>query len=73
MIEKTPFPKFDGNQESWEEFRRLFKVLMTESGQGEVLEMANCTDKLPLEEKKDNSRNQRTQGGLGETRLAIQG
>ena len=49
MIAITPFPKFDGKQESWAEVRRLFKELMKETRQGEALYMANLTDKLPAE------------------------
>ena len=49
MIERTPFPKFNGKHESWAEFRRLFKELLKESGQGEILEMDRLTDKIPAE------------------------
>ena len=51
MIERTPFMRLDGKQESWAEFKSLFQELMRASGQGYVLEMAQVTDKLPAEAK----------------------
>ena len=45
MIKRTPFPRFIGKQE----FKRLFQELMRASGQEEVLEIVQLTDKLPSE------------------------
>ena len=50
-IERTPFPKFDGNHENWAELKMYLKELMEESGQSEVLEMARLTGKIPEEAK----------------------
>ena len=52
MIERIPFPTFDGKQETWSELIRLFKELMTESGPNQVLERARLTGKIPEEAKK---------------------
>ena len=49
MIKRTPFPRFDGRQETRVEFRRLFKELLKESRQSKLLEIARPTDKI-LEE-----------------------
>ena len=40
---------FNGNQESWVEFRRVFKELMKTTKQGAVLELAQLASKLPAE------------------------
>ena len=45
MMERTLFPRFDGNQENWVEFKRLFKELMR------VMEMAQLASKLLSEAK----------------------
>ena len=43
-MERTPFPMFDGKQESWAESTRVFQELMRASMQGKVLEMAQLAD-----------------------------
>ena len=47
-IERTAYPSFDGNQENWAGFRRVFQELMKTSGGGEVLELAQLISKLPV-------------------------
>ena len=51
-MERTPFLRFDGKQESLAGFRRLFKEQKKESGQGEVSDMAWLVDKLPTEARR---------------------
>ena len=48
-IERTPFPSFNGEQESWPELKRVFQGLMKASGQGEVVKLAQLKIKLPAE------------------------
>ena len=72
MFEITPFPNNDGKQESWAEFTRLFKELMNESGQREVLDMANLTGKLQ-QRQKYNSRTSQTRGRHGKNLMSNTG
>ena len=48
-MERTPFPSFDGSPESWAEFKRVFRELISVSGHGKALELAQLAAKLPEE------------------------
>ena len=39
LLERTPFPSFDGSPESWAEFKRVFRELISVSGHGKALEL----------------------------------
>ena len=48
-VKRTPFPSLNGLQEGWAEFRRVFQEVITVSGQGKALELAQLATKLPEE------------------------
>ena len=52
LINRTSFPRFDGRQETWAEFRRLFTELLKESRQSKVLEIARLTEKIQEEARR---------------------
>ena len=52
MVERTAFPVFDGDQENWFDFSRLFKEIIKITNQAPVLELAQLRSKLPEAAKK---------------------
>ena len=49
LVEKTPFPTFNGSQEGWAEFKRVFQEMISPSGCAKALELAQLAVKLPAE------------------------
>ena len=47
LVEKTPFPTFNGSQEGWAEFKRVFQEMISPSGCAKALELAQLAVKLP--------------------------
>ena len=51
MFERIPLQEFNGKLKNWADFRRLFKEMMKESGQGQVLKMARLTSTIHKEDR----------------------
>ena len=49
LVERTPFPSFNGSQQSWAEFKRVFQDLISVSGHRIGLNLAQLAAKLPEE------------------------
>ena len=47
LVEWTQFPTFNGSQEGWADFKRVFKEIISASGHSKALELAQLAVKLP--------------------------
>ena len=47
LVERTAFPVFDGDQENWFDFSRLFKEIIKITNQAPMGELAHLRRKLP--------------------------
>ena len=47
LVERTPFPSFNGSQKGWAEFRRVFEDMISLSCHGKTLELAQLAASYP--------------------------